>query len=198
MGRDNKDDFNDPVFARKYINHHTKLLKKIGLQYAEKLKNRDFENGKMLDAGCGFGEMDIVLANHFPESEIIGIDLSEPMLEYANEIKFTDTGYDNIQFNKGDITRLLFEDQSFDVVFCVNMVHFIDNPHAMLNEINRVLKPTGYLFIKDLRYSWLKILEDEIGKAYSISEVKKLIQKTDLRGRGKLTNNLLWWNYEIF
>ena len=197
MSRNNKD-FNDPAFARKYINHHTKLLRKIGRQYVDKLKKRDFKNGKILDAGCGFGEMDIVLANHFPESEIIGIDSSEPMLEYANEIKYTDTGYDNIQFMKGDVTSLLFEDQSFDIVFCVNMVHWIDYPLAMLNEINRVLKSTGYLFVKDLRYSWLKILEDEIGKAYSISEAKELIQKTDLWGRGKLTNNLLWWNYEIF
>ena len=68
---------------------HKKIIEKQGYGYAKKLASLGFEKGKILDAGCGFGSMDAVLAKEIPECEIIGIDLSEPLLEYANLRKGT-------------------------------------------------------------------------------------------------------------
>jgi hypothetical protein len=66
----------------------------------------------------------------------------------------------------------------------------------MLNEIKRVLKPNGYLFIKDLRRSWLGIFESEIKSAFSLNEAKKLIRQAKLR-RGTFSKSILWWNFEV-
>ena len=79
-----KKDFNDKNFAECYIKKHKKIIEKLGYDYVKKLASIGFEKGKILDTGCGFGAMDAVLAKEIQACEIIGIDLSEPLLEYAN------------------------------------------------------------------------------------------------------------------
>ena len=146
--------------------------------------------------GCGFGAMDAVLAKEIPECEIIGIDLSEPLLEYANySVRDTDIE-ERVKFKKGDVQKLYFEENTFDVVFSTNMVHGVSKPIIMLNEIERVLKPDGYLFIKDLRRSWLGMFESEIKSAFSLDEAKKLIEQSELR-KGTFSKSVLWWNFEV-
>jgi hypothetical protein len=65
----------------------------------------------------------------------------------------------------------------------------------MLNEIERILKPDGFLFIKDLRYSWLRVFENEVCNAFSLVQAKKLISDSTLR-EGAFSSSLLWWNFE--
>jgi len=191
-----KKDFSNKDFADRYIKKHKKLLEKLGYKYAEKLSSIRFEKGKILDSGCGFGGMDIALAKRIPGCEIIGIDLSDTLLEYANS-SVSDTNFKNrLKFKKGDVQKIPFEDNTFDVVFSVNMVHWVDDPIVMLNEIKRVLKPNGYLFIKDLRRSWLGIFESEIKSAFSLNEAKKLIRQAKL-SRGTFSKSILWWNFEV-
>jgi len=44
--------FNDKDFAQKYAKHHQKMTEKFGHEYAQKLKSRGFQKGKMIDVGC--------------------------------------------------------------------------------------------------------------------------------------------------
>ena len=191
-----KKDFNDKNFAERYIKKHKKIIEKLGYDYAKKLASIGFEKGKILDAGCGFGAMDAVLAKEIHGCEIIGIDLSEPLIEYANySVRDTDIE-ERLKFKKGDVQKLYFEENTFDVVFSTNMVHWVSKPIIMLNEIERVLKPDGYLFIKDLRRSWLGMFESEIKSAFSLDEAKKLIEQSELR-KGTFSKSVLWWNFEV-
>jgi len=191
-----KKDFSNKDFADRYIKKHKKLLEKLGYEYAEKLSSLGFEKGKILDSGCGFGGMDIALAKRIPGCEIIGIDLSDPLLDYANSSVSNTNLKNRLKFKKGDVQKIPFEDNTFDVVFSVNMVHWVDDSIVMLNEIKRVLKPNGYLFIKDLRRSWLGIFESEIKSAFSLNEAKKLIRQAKLR-KGTFSKSILWWNFEV-
>ncbi len=191
-----KKDFNDKDFANYYIRKHKKIIERLGYNYAKKLASLGFEKGKILDAGCGFGGMDIVLVEELPKCEIIGIDLSDPLLEYASS-RISNTNIENrLRFKKGDVQRIPFEDNTFDVVLSVNMVHWVNKPIVMLNEIERVLKLNGYLFIKDLKCSWLGIFESEIKSAFTLNEAKKLIGQSKLR-KGTFSKSILWWNFEI-
>jgi len=190
-------DFNNIEFAGEYSKKHARLLRKWGNIYAKKLVKRNFVNGKILDMGCGSGEMMVALASYFPECEITGIDISHPLLEYASRLKIIHHLNDRVQFINGDVKKMAFEDNYFDVAFNVNMVHFIDDPIPMLNELERVLKPDGYLFIKDLRYSWLKIFELEIENSYKIKKAKELLKGSNLRN-GLFSKSLLWWNFEAY
>jgi ubiquinone/menaquinone biosynthesis C-methylase UbiE len=190
-------DFNDIEFAGEYGKKHARLLRNWGKIYAKKLVKRNFVNGKILDAGCGSGEMMVALAPYFPECEITGIDISNPLLEYASRLKTIHHLNGHVQFINGDVKKMAFTDNHFDVVFNVNMVHFIDDPIPMLNEIERVLKPDGYLFIRDLRCSWLKIFEGEIGNSFYIKEARDVLNRSNLR-KGIFSKSLLWWNYEAY
>jgi len=195
MIRDKKD-FNKEEFAQLYIKRHRSLQERLGYQYTKKLNDLGFQKGKILDSGCGFGTMDIVLARQFKNCEITGIDLSVPLLAHANQLKVKDGLKDRVKFMLGDVAKLPFEKDSCDVVFNINMVHWVDSPLKMLEEIRRVLKPNGLLFIKDLRYSWLRLFEFEIKYALKINEAVNLIKEAKLK-YGILSKSILWWEYEI-
>ena len=75
------------------------------------------------------------------------------------------------------------------------MVHLVEHPLQMLNEIERVLIPEGFLYIADLRRSWFGSLEKEIKSGLSMAEAKKLFARADLRP-GAFSWGLLWWKFE--
>ena len=62
-------------FAAEYARKHRGIAEKFGRECAQKLAARGFRDGKIIDVGCGFGATAIVLAQRFPDSEIVGIDL---------------------------------------------------------------------------------------------------------------------------
>jgi len=196
MKREEKN-FNSPEFAHIYIKKHSKIQEKLGFQYAKKLNDLNFKKGMILDSGCGFGAMDIILAKQLPECEITGIDLSDHLLEHANQLSAEYNLGKRTNFISGDVTCLPFEENVFDVAFSINMVHWVNDPVKMLGEIRRVLKPDGKLVIKDLRYSWLKIFEDEIKYAFNVEKAANIISEADITG-GSISSSMLWWEYEIY
>jgi len=188
-------DFCGKEFAEYYILHHKKSARRLGLRYAAKLRELGFTKGRILDAGCGFGGMDLVLADELPECEITGIDMSEPLLRYAvSSLQGTPAGQ-RIRFERGDARNLRFEDNSFDVVFCIGVLHLVDRPHVLLDEIERVLAPAGMLFIADLRRSWIGLFEKECSRAFRFAQARELIGNSSLRS-GRFSKDLLWWCFE--
>lgn len=190
-----KKDFNDKSFAELYIKKHKKILEKLGFYYAKRLKNSGFHEGKILDVGCGFGIMCLVLAKEIPGCEVIGIDLSAPLLDYARDSISGESIRNRVRFEEENVEKMSFADNLFDVVFNVNMVHWVGAPISMLNEIERILKPDGHLFIKDLRKSWLGIFEKEINNAFTSEQAKRFIEHSEVR-KGVFSSSLLWWNFE--
>ena len=95
---------------------------------------------KILDAGCGSGNLLRVLSETRTTSQIWGVDLSENMLHIA-KTKLTDT---EVQLKKGDLNqRLPFGDSSIDKIFSNNVLYAVSNPTYTLREFNRILKPSG-------------------------------------------------------
>ena len=81
------------------------------------------------------------------------------------------------------------------MVLNTNMVHLVEDPIRMLNEIERVLAPGKTLFIADLRHSWLGWIERPIRSALTFAEARGLIGRSGLRP-GTFSQDLLWWRYE--
>jgi ubiquinone/menaquinone biosynthesis C-methylase UbiE len=187
--------FCDRDFAEYYIANHKKMAKRLGLGYAAKLRGFGFSKGRILDAGCGFGGMDLVLADKLPECEITGIDISEPLLQYAvSSVQGTPAGQ-RIRFERGDATTLRFEDNSFDVVFCIGVLHLVDRPRVLLDEMERVLTPAGILFIADIRRSWIGLFEKECSRAFRFAQARELVKSSSIRS-GRFSKDLLWWRFE--
>jgi len=187
--------FDDEDFAEKYAKKHKGMAEKFGREYTEKLSSRGFQKGRILDAGCGFGWTDIILAQKFPDSEVVGIDLSEPLLQRANQAAQSASLDKRVKFEKADVQRIPYADASFDVVLNLNMVHLVEDPIEMLNEIERVLAPNGLLFIADLRRSWAGLIEREIKSALTLKEARNLFSQSKLR-QGVFSRSFVWWRFE--
>lgn len=68
--------FNEEGSALGYAARRQKMAQKFGQEYSRKLAARGFQKGRILDVGCGFGGTCLVLAEKFPHSQVVGIDLS--------------------------------------------------------------------------------------------------------------------------
>lgn len=101
------------------------------------------ERHKTLDLGSGTGYPAIQAAVEVgPEGEVVGLDLSEQMLEVARK-KSTTAGVDNITFKACDVRQIPFDDDSFNAITSRFCFMFLPHLHDTLTEARRVLKPGG-------------------------------------------------------
>lgn len=183
-------------FAEEYARKHTKIAAKFGQEYAEKLAARGFRRGRILDAGCGFGTTATMLAKRFPESDVVGIDLSEPLLALAEQEAQAAGVGDRVRFERADVERIPYERDAFDVVLNVQMLHIVEHPMWMLNELERVLAPDGALFLADIRRSWVGWLDRTFRSGLTVEEAAALVRQSQLRD-GAFSSSLLWWRFEV-
>lgn len=146
----NFDNFDE--FAQDYRSIHNKNIKISGAnsdyfseyKITELLQHESSSTPiKILDFGCGDGNSVVYLRKYFPEATISGVDVSEKSIAIAQSKQIPSTGF--YSFNG---LSLPFQDNSYDVVFCSMVFHHIEHHlHlAILNEINRVLKPNGRFY----------------------------------------------------
>lgn len=102
---------------------------------------------KILDICTGSGDIAIMIAREFPTSQIIGVDLSDRMLEIA---KNRAAGLRNLTFEKADALKLPFADRTFDVVFMGFGLRNLDNLQKGILEMARITKAGGRISSLDL------------------------------------------------
>ena len=114
------------------------------------------DGGKGLDVGCGSGALAIACAKRNPQATMVGIDrwgkeyasFNLPLCERNAEAE----GVGNVTFKRGDATKLVFPDESFDAVTSNYVYHNIPSRdrQAILLETLRVLKKGGTFAIHDI------------------------------------------------
>ncbi|MHA8062526.1 bifunctional demethylmenaquinone methyltransferase/2-methoxy-6-polyprenyl-1,4-benzoquinol methylase UbiE [Aquirufa aurantiipilula] len=108
------------------------------------LKNKGIKS--LLDIATGTGDFAIEALKIQPE-KIIGVDISQGMLDFGIE-KIKKLGLqDKINLQLGDSEKLPFSDQSFDAITVSFGVRNYENLEKGLSDMLRVLKPGGYCLI---------------------------------------------------
>lgn len=102
---------------------------------------------KILDLATGTGDFAITSYNILKPEKIIGIDISNGMLEIGRKKIIKEGLQDKIELLQGDSEKMMFEDNSFDAATVAFGVRNFENLENGLNEIFRVLKPGGKLII---------------------------------------------------
>jgi len=103
---------------------------------------KQYNSGKILDIATGTGDFAIEALNLNP-NKVIGIDISDGMLEIGRK-KIQQKKLDTIiTLKNGDSENLQFNNNNFDIAICGFGVRNFQNLEKGLKEINRVLKPNG-------------------------------------------------------
>ena len=104
----------------------------------------------ILDVATGTGDFAILANKSLSPKQIVGIDISDKMMEIGME-KVSKSGMsDVISFQKEDCSSLSFADSSFDAVISSFGLRNFENLDKCLSEIHRVMKPGGMLVAIDL------------------------------------------------
>lgn len=96
----------------------------------------------VLDIACGIGYGSYVLASTLPEVKVLGIDIEQRAIDYANK----HYKCDNNKFSVGDASNLNLENESFEAVVSFETIEHLNQPELFIKNIKKVLKEDG-LFI---------------------------------------------------
>jgi hypothetical protein len=134
----------------------------MGNQAILELKYKDIRDairpGKIVDEGCADGALLVPVARDFPDSDLIGIEITgEFMARCRERLRAGEFGGTYIHFHQRNITEPLFEPHSVDTVICNSTTHELwsygsqeKTLRAYLREKFSQLRPRGRIIIRDV------------------------------------------------
>ena len=171
--------FQDAELSAGYAKRHTASARRAGRQFAGFLNRQQRTPERVLDIGSGSGDTLLALAEHFPDAQLVGADLCQPLLDISRQ-RAAERGQTNrVRFENASATELPFDDAHFDAVFSQDTLHMVDDPVRMLNECARVLKPGGVALVRVIRRSWLlSCLEGVFRTGFTRHEVAGMVAQS--------------------
>ena len=134
-----------------YIRLSEKLMGYVYKDVIDKAMKLTPITGKVLDVGTGFGMLAITLAQRNPSVEVIGLDISNKMAEAGKTVVERKGLSQRVSFVTADAKQMPFDDNYFDAIISYGSLHHWLEPTEVFNEINRVRKPDGIIYIADLK-----------------------------------------------
>jgi ubiquinone biosynthesis O-methyltransferase len=148
----------------------------------------DVEGCRVLDAGCGDGELAVELTKR--GAIVVGIDASPEMIDAAKDRAKSWNA--DISFQVARAEQLPFPAGQFDVVTAITILCFVEHPAPVFHEIARMLQPGGRLVIGELgKWStwatgrriraWLGSRLRRQGRFRTANELRHLAEQAGLR-----------------
>ena len=145
---------------KKYLERKT-LLKSFGYDID---KEREFVldqakpvSGRILEAGTGKGHFALALAK--AGHSFVSFDISAEEQRFA-ELNIAHFGYQaqvDLRIENGERTSFL--NNSFDLIFSVNVLHHLNNPYRVIDELIRIVSFQGRIVLTDFTDNGFKLMD---------------------------------------
>lgn len=123
---------------------------------------------RVLDAGCGKGRFIRRLKEDYPALDVFALDFSERMLAYVPSA---------IHRVLGSLLALPWANESFDCVFCNEVLEHVQDSAGALRELGRVVRRGGYLLIFDKdEAKWGHVQADRWERWFNPDEVVQMLE----------------------
>ncbi len=149
MAKDKVEDFYNSISTK-----YTALLDRAIPRYREMLQTmldylpKDCKPNRILELGCGTGNLTEHVLNKFPDSELTLVDISEDMLK---ECKSKFKNKTSLVYYQVDFKDLAFEVNSFDLIISSIAIHHLEdmNKQVLFRKLYSYLKPNGIFTYAD-------------------------------------------------
>lgn len=126
------------------------VLEWIAAHQADRGSSADSNEMTVLDLGTGTALIPIELCSRNNQIKIIATDLAAEMLRVA-EVNLQQAGLSHaVTLERADAKQLPCKDHVFDGVISNSLIHHVPEPGRVFHEMVRVVKPGGFLFVRDL------------------------------------------------
>ncbi len=172
------DMFDDIAVKYDFLNRFLSAGIDIGWRKKATRQLKELHPKKILDVATGTADVAIMASGILKPEKIIGIDISDGMLEIGRQ-KIAKQGLNGIiELLNGDSETINFDDATFDAVTVAFGVRNFQHLEKGLSEIKRVLKPGGKLVVlefsqpkmpvvKSIYNLYMKVICPNVGKLFS-------------------------------
>lgn len=112
------------------------------VQFQALLPKNDGRPMRILDIGSGMGHISHLLAQRFPQAEVVGMDQDAQQLGKARAAYGE---HPRLRFCSAE--DFVWEDEAYDLVFSSMVIEHVHNPGSFLSQIHRSLKKDGQILI---------------------------------------------------
>lgn len=140
--------------------------------YNRAVQDLDLQGKDLAEVGCGQGAGGVFLLEYKQPLSYIGIDLSEKAIEFCQR----HSQFINARWMQGSADKLPIADNSIDVVVNIESSHFYPSMERFIAEVERILRPKGYLAFVDLRH-YLQV--EALDKCFSNSGLA-ILHRSDI------------------
>ena len=143
------------------------------------------------DICCGCGDVPLLICREFQPAYVLGVDHSEASVEYARNLQ-EEFNVQRAEFQLGDATALMLEDDRFDFVLCRLSLQIFSHPEQILKELIRITRPGGRIYTLCEDYDLITGFpgDDAIRQTYDLAAMYGDHMGMDLRSGKKLFSML--------
>jgi len=164
------------------------LQREVSNRMFERLSYIKYVPERILDAGSGTGFGSRKLAEHYPQSQLLAVDIALGMLQQAQSQDNQASGWrrywpfreKQVKYVNTDIEQLPFVDESFGMVWSNLALQWCNDLGRTFSEINRILTTDGLFMFSTFGPDTLKELRQAFGQVDGFTHVNRFVDMHDI------------------